>query len=157
MSTAWGERGEASSDEQTLDYLGRLLASAKGQGFPVYSVTLADTAGCASPKAVKKLIKKVKTFWPEVLVRVHLHPEPKTAEDCIRAAIEGGVEQWEAAWCGLGGSPFASEPGGNLDIRSLIKIYNEYHLKHGFNEEEVNRIVNFLREHTERDIPAVKL
>jgi hydroxymethylglutaryl-CoA lyase len=161
MSTAWGECNEALTPARTLDYtidyLTDLLSSAGNQKMPVRSVTLADTMGCATPEAIQSLIKQVKTGWPDMQVRVHLHPMPGTDEECILAAMEGGAEQWEASWCGLGGSPFADEAGGNLDIRRLIKVYNTLRLTHGFDEAAVDRIVHFLKNHTRRDIPAVRL
>ena len=157
MSTAWGECDEASLEQQTMTYLARLLSVAKDQGFPVHSITLADTMGCATPEAIQVLIKRVKTRWPDVYVGAHLHPLPGTDEECILAAMEAGIDYWEASWCGLGGSPFADEAGGNLDIRRLMKVYNTHHLEHGFDEEAVDRIARFLREHTQRDIPDIRL
>lgn len=157
MSTAWGECDEVSLEEQTLDYLTRLLSSAKNQGFPVHSITLADTMGCAKPEAIHSLINRVKIRWPDILIRTHLHPMPGTDEECIHAAMGAGVDFWEASWCGLGGSPFADKAGGNLDIRWLIRVYNTLNLEHGFDEEAVNRIVHFLRKYTRRDIPDILL
>ncbi len=157
MSTAWGECDESSLEEQTLDYLAHLLSSAKDQGSPVHSITLADTMGCATPEAIHSLICRVKTGWPDIFITAHLHPMPGTEEECILAAMEAGIDRWEASWCGLGGSPFADEAGGNLDIRRLIKVYNARRLVHGFDEKAVCRIVDFLRKHTQRDIPDISL
>lgn len=156
LSTAWGDREEAISEDQTLAYLEQLLAAAKKQGFAVQALTLADTAGCAVPAGLSSLIKKVKASWPELLVRVHLHPEPQIAEASIHACLEGGVQHWEAAWGGIGGSPFAPHAGGNLDIRWLIKVYRERGLDHGFNLEEINPVLRFLRQHTGRSIPDIQ-
>ena len=155
LSTAWGDREETISENQTLAYLGQLLAAAQKQGFPVQSLTLADTAGCAAPESLESLIKKVKTTWPEVRVRVHLHPEPQKAEASIHACLEGGVQGWEAAWGGLGGSPFAAGAGGNLDIRWLVKVYRQRGLDPGFNLEEIHPTLRFLRQHADRSIPDV--
>lgn len=157
MSTAWGECDETSSEEQTLNYLTRLLSSANNLGYPVHSITLADTMGCATPEAIQSLIKRTKTRSPNALIRAHLHPLAGTEEECIIAAMEAGVDHWEASWCGLGGSPLADEAGGNLDIRRLIKVYNTLHLIHGFDEEAVNRIVHFLKKHTQRNISDILL
>ena len=155
MSTAWGACDEVSMQESTLNYLGRLLAYAEDLGFPVHSVTLADTMGCAAPEAIGELIQQVKKRWPGILTRAHLHPGPGTDEECILAALEAGVEHWEASWCGLGGSPMADRAGGNLDIRQLIGVYNRLRLVHGFDEEAVLRMFHFLKKHTRRDIPNI--
>jgi len=157
MSTAWGECDEASPEDSTLSYLGRLLSSAEDLGSPVHSVTLADTMGCAAPDAIGRLVKQVKQKWPGIMTRVHLHPAPGTAEECILAALEAGVEHWEASWCGLGGSPMADAAGGNLDIRHLIRVYNRLRMVHGFEEEVVLRMIHFLKKHTQRAISNIQL
>jgi hydroxymethylglutaryl-CoA lyase len=155
LSTAWGDRGEALTDEQTIGFLEQLMAFAEGQGLPVQGITLADTVGVAKPEAVGSLIRRLKSVRPDVLVRAHLHPLPEMTEPSIHAAIEAGVDQWEAAWGGAGGSPFASEPGGNMDIRSLVKVYNDRGLEHGMNVEEIGRTIRFLEKHTQRQIPDI--
>lgn len=47
--------------------------------------------------------------------------------------------------------------GGNLDIRRLIRVYNRLRRVHGFDEEAVLRIVQFLKLHTRRDISNISL
>jgi hydroxymethylglutaryl-CoA lyase len=155
LSMAWGDVEEASGEDQTLSYTGRLLETAQQKGYTVQTLTLADTAGCATPERLASLIKKVKTTWPDIRVGVHLHPEPENTEASIHACLEGGVHYWEAAWGGVGGSPFASGAGGNLDIRWLIKVYRQRGLEHGFNLEEIDPALDFLRKHTGRSIPEI--
>ena len=157
MSTAWGQCDEASPADNTLDYLSGLLSTARQLGFPVRSITLADTMGCAGPEMIAGLVEAVKTRWPDVLVCAHLHPAPGSEEACIEAAMDAGIDHWEASWCGLGGSPMADNAGGNLDIRRLIRVYNRRRMDHGFEEEAVLRIVHFLRKHTRREIPDLPL
>lgn len=157
MSTAWGECDETSQEEDTLNYLARLLSCAEDMGLPVHSVTLADTMGCAAPYAIGGLINQVKKRWPDMMIRVHLHPRPGTDEACVLAAMEAGIGHWEASWCGLGGSPLADTAGGNLDIRRLINVYNGLRIVHGFDEEAVLRMVYFLKKHTQREISNIPL
>jgi len=157
LSSAWGDRQEPVDADEAIAYLDRLLGLAKRSGSPVYGVTLADTVGMAEPKAVGSLIRRFKSAYPEVRVTAHLHPVPQRAEACIHAAIEAGVDRWEAAWGAVGGSPLASDPGGNLDIRRLVKVYNERRLEHGLNEDEIQSTMKFLKKTTKRRIPEIQL
>jgi len=157
LSTAWGACNDASPAENTLDYLAGLLAAARQTGFPVRTITLADTMGCAGPEMIAGLVEAVKNRWPDVLVCTHLHPAPGSEEACIEAAMAAGIDRWEASWCGLGGSPMADNAGGNLDIRRLIRVYNRRRMDHGFEEEAVLRIVHFLKNRSLREIPDLPL
>ena len=80
-----------------------------------------------------------------------------TADERIHSAIEGGVDQWEAAWGGVGGSPFAQNPAANMDIRSLVRVYRQRGLDHGLNMEEIYQVIDFLREQTNRHIIDIEM
>ena len=153
LSTAWGESGEPRPPSQVIAYLERLLESAAKRGLPVHSVTLADTVGHAAPADIAFLFSAVKAAWPDIKIRAHLHPRPGSAEECIDAALDSGVDGWEAAWGGLGGSPFAAGAGGNLDIRSLMKVYEKRGLDHGLHPGAVKSILDLIEKHTRRRVP----
>jgi len=61
------------------------------------------------------------------------------------------------AWGGVGGSPFAEKPGGNMDIRSLVKVYRKRGLDHRLDIEEMERTGQFLRQRTTREIVDIKI
>lgn len=153
LSTAWGEPDEALTVPQELAYLERLLETAAKQGLPVASLTLADTVGNATAEAIADLVGAVKAAWPQINVSAHLHPRLGSAEECIQAGLDSGVDHWEAAWGGLGGSPYAAEPGGNLDIRTLADVYQKRGLDSGLNPEAVCDVIDFIRAHTRRIVP----
>lgn len=153
LSTAWGESGERRAPAQVVSYLERFLGSAARQGFPLRSLTLADTVGNADAAAVAELVAAVKTAWPRIRVRAHLHPRPGSADECVQAGLDSGVDHWEAAWGGLGGSPLASDAGGNLDIRILADAYRKRGLDHGLNLEAVGPLIEYVKEHTFRRVP----
>lgn len=152
VSTAWGEKAEEIDSEQAIAFIAKFLNAANAHGLPVKSVTLADTVGQASPEKVATLVSKVRREWPELFLRAHLHPSRDTAEECVSAALESGISGWDAAWGGVGGSPYADKSGGNLDIRCLINVYQREGIPHGLNLTYVERIISWLRAHTKRDI-----
>lgn len=153
ISTAWGEEHEAITPAQLLSFCEQLFGEAKKGGFNVKSLTLADTVGFAMPEAIQKTIVAVKSAWPSMRVRAHLHPASSHALDCVLAALEAGVDEWEAALGGVGGSPFASDPGANLDIRWLLRAWNEKKWEHGLSETAVQDAIEFLSGLVKREIP----
>jgi len=157
LATAWGTSREKTTPSQVLDYLGVLMQHADSKGFPVNSVSLADTIGRADPTDIGDLIHQVKIEWPKLVIRIHLHSSLGTADERIHSAIEGGIDQWEAAWGGVGGSPFAQRPEANMDIRSLVRVYRQRGLEHGLNMEEIEKTIQFLRQRTIREIADITM
>ena len=75
----------------------------------VRKVSLADTAGNATPEIVAGLFRDVKDHVAGVELGVHLHSRPENAEEKILAAYEAGCRRFDSALTGLGGCPFAGD------------------------------------------------
>ena len=75
----------------------------------VRTVSLADTAGNATPEIVASLFRDVKDHVAGVELGVHLHSRPENAEEKILAAYEAGCRRFDSALTGLGGCPFAGD------------------------------------------------
>lgn len=86
----------------------------------VRDIGLADTTGGARPDDVATLVASARAAWPEALLRVHLH-DAGHGLDNARAAVDAGADGLDAALHGIGGSPFAGETGGNLDVMLLVE------------------------------------
>lgn len=157
LSTVWGESGEQADIEQTLSLIERISARAQESSLPLKSVTLCDTEGQAAPHEVGATVAAVKKSFPGLIIRMHLHPAKNTAIESIHAAIDSGADEWEASWGGMGGSPFADTAGGNLDIRYLIKAWEERGLDHGFNLDAIPSLMTFLTSKITRSISTVAL
>ncbi|RIL10642.1 MAG: hypothetical protein DCC75_03955 [Proteobacteria bacterium] len=152
ISTAFGEHGEPVAKQQLIDFIAAILSEAKEGGFDLRAVTLADTVGNADPEELLKVFSAVKQTWPDKVLRAHLHPPKATAQACVEAALQGGADEWEAAWGGVGGSPFAEKPGGNLDIRLLIKIWLSKGWKTGLDQSKADALIGELRTICSREI-----
>jgi len=75
----------------------------------VRTVSLADTAGNATPEMIAGLFLEVKDHLPGLELGVHLHSRPENAEEKILAAYEAGCRRFDSALTGLGGCPFAGD------------------------------------------------
>lgn len=79
---------------------------------------LADTTAAAHPDEVYRRVRAVRDRFPSLVLRVHLHERGLGVENA-RAVLDAGADAFDAALLGLGGSPFAGEVVGNLDLRRL--------------------------------------
>jgi hydroxymethylglutaryl-CoA lyase len=87
----------------------------------VRTVSLADTAGTASPEDVARLYGAVKDSVAGVEIGVHLHSRPERAPEKVLAAYEAGCRRFDGALTGLGGCPFAGdELVGNIPTEAVL-------------------------------------
>jgi len=87
----------------------------------VRQVSLADTAGTATPEVVASLYNAAKKSVPGVEIGVHLHSRPENAPQKVLAAYEAGCRRFDGALTGLGGCPFAGdELVGNIPTEAIL-------------------------------------
>jgi hydroxymethylglutaryl-CoA lyase len=87
----------------------------------VRTVSLADTAGNATPQIVADVFNSVKDYVAGIELGVHLHGSPTDAEDKVLAAYAMGCRRFDAALTGLGGCPFAGdELVGNIPTERVL-------------------------------------
>ncbi len=109
--------------EETLHWL---------KGIGVRTVSLADTAGTASPKDVGKLYSAVKDCVAGIELGVHLHSRPEGAAERVMAAYNAGCRRFDSALTGLGGCPFAGdELVGNIATETVVGTLVEHGIDTG--------------------------
>src|ERR1700733_861929 len=87
----------------------------------VRKVSLADTAGTATPEHVASLYNAAKKSVAGVEIGVHLHSRPENAPQKVLAAYEAGCRRFDGALTGLGGCPFAGdELVGNIPTEAIL-------------------------------------
>ncbi len=108
----------------------RVLAIAKGflaEGFR--TVSLADTAGHATPARVTALFEALMTAAPGADYACHFHDTYGLAMANACAALDAGVVSFETAIGGLGGCPFTALAGGNLCTEDFVHMLQRAHLR----------------------------
>ncbi|MGA2813013.1 MAG: hydroxymethylglutaryl-CoA lyase [Candidatus Acidiferrum sp.] len=87
----------------------------------VRTVSLADTAGDATPQIVADVFSSLKDYVAGIELGVHLHGGPADAEDKILAAYAVGCRRFDSALTGLGGCPFAGDDlVGNIPTERVL-------------------------------------
>jgi len=98
--------------EETLEWL---------KDIRVRTVSLADTAGNASPELVREVFERASQHVAGIELGVHLHSRPEGAGAKVLAAYQAGCRRFDGALTGLGGCPFAGdELVGNLRTEDIL-------------------------------------
>ncbi len=87
------------------------------------SLSLADTAGHATPDDVLELYGRVRDLEPSAEWACHFHDTYGLALANCYAARQAGVTSFEASVAGLGGCPFTKVAGGNTCTEDLVHAW----------------------------------
>ncbi len=93
------------------------------------TISLADTAGHATPAVVELLFEELTTVAPEATFGCHFHDTYGLAMANAQAAIDAGVRSFESAFAGLGGCPFTATAGGNLCTEDFVHLLQRGHAR----------------------------
>jgi len=119
--------------EETLEWL---------KDIGVNTVSLADTAGTASPQLVGDLYRQVKDHVAGIELGVHLHSRPETAEEKILAAYEAGCRRFDGTLTGLGGCPFAGDDlVGNIATEQALAALQRVGAVTGIETSRLSRLL----------------
>ncbi len=118
-------------------------------------IGLADTIGCADPRRVSELVKRVREAVPNTKLRVHLHNTRNTGLANAYAAVEAGVDFLDASTGGIGGCPFAPRATGNIPMEDLIYMLNRMGVETGVDINKVMANAEWVEEHLGKPIPAM--
>ena len=87
------------------------------------NLSLADTAGHATPDDVRELYGRVRDLDPEAEWTCHFHNTYGLALANCYAARQAGVTWFESSVAGLGGCPFTKVAGGNTCTEDLVHAW----------------------------------
>ena len=85
-------------------------------------IGLADTTGMGYPPQVAALCERARTRFPEAVFGLHLHDTRGLGLANVVAALEVGIERFDACIGGLGGCPFAPGASGNICTEDLVHM-----------------------------------
>ncbi|MEN5166749.1 MULTISPECIES: hydroxymethylglutaryl-CoA lyase [Achromobacter] len=99
-----------------LELVGRFAA------LGVDGVTLCDTTGMAYPTQVGKIGREVRKLFPDLTTTMHFHNTRGMALANTLAALEAGIDRFDASLGGLGGCPYAPGASGNVCTEELVHM-----------------------------------
>ena len=84
-------------------------------------LALSDTIGVASPESIEVLFGHLSKKIPRIEWGLHLHSNPNTVSEKIKAAYKVGCRRFDGALRGFGGCPMAQdELTGNIATEKMI-------------------------------------
>ena len=98
-------------------------------------VGLADTVGYAGPGAVRQLLEQARRIAGNRLTCVHFHDTRGLALANVHAALEMGIERFDASLGGIGGCPHAPGASGNAATEDLAFMLGEMGIETGLDVE----------------------
>lgn len=113
------------------------------------ALTLADTTGMATPRRITEVLAITGRE-----VGLHLHETRGTALVNAYAALALGVEAFDTAVGGLGGSPFAAGAGGNLATEDLVHLLDDLGIETGIDLDRLLGVCDFLGQVVGHPLPS---
>ena len=108
-----------------------------------YEVSLGDTIGKGTPKAIEELLKVLCSEINQKKLAGHFHDTSDTAIRNVEIGLKYGLSTFDSAVGGLGGCPYAPGAKGNLNTRSLIEAFGI----NSFNEDLDLDKIKFAEKH----------
>lgn len=118
LSTAFGCPFEGPVAESRVYQLIQNLTDIGVQG-----VTLCDTTGMADPAQVERISREALRRWPETVFTLHFHNTRGMGLSNALAALNAGVDRFDASLGGLGGCPYAPGASGNICTEDLVHMF----------------------------------
>ena len=136
-------------EEQVL----RIIKEYLNAGFK--NLSLADTAGHATPDHVKRLFAGVFKLDKTLEMTGHFHNTYGMAIANCFAAMEVGVHSLESSFGGLGGCPFTSIAGGNVGTEDLVHMLHKMGLRNDISLEPIIEVAREAEEYFKRELPGM--
>ena len=134
LSTAFGCNYEgAISSEKVLRVITDYRTAAEAGGALLGEVCLADTMGWATPDMLKRLIGAVRSQFPAIYISLHLHDTRGAGMANVYAALQEGIDCFDASVGGIGGCPFAQCAAGNICTEDMLFLCQELGIDTGIN------------------------
>ncbi|MCM2258360.1 MAG: hydroxymethylglutaryl-CoA lyase [Vicinamibacteria bacterium] len=118
------------------------------------SLSLADTAGHATPDDVAELFARVRELEPTADWTCHFHNTYGLALANGYAARLAGVTSFESSIAGLGGCPFTKVAGGNTCTEDLVHALQRAGLRADLKLDVLLEIANDVAAFFQRDLPG---
>lgn len=101
--------------------------------FGAAQITLGDTTGMGHPRLFQQMALAFHQRLPRVPIRLHPHSARGAGLANVLAALEAGVDRFDASVGGIGGCPFAPGAPGNICSEDLVHMLHEMGIETGIN------------------------
>ncbi len=119
------------------------------------NISLADTAGHATPDQVERLFTAIHKLNENIPCACHFHNTYGLGIANAYAAFKTGVKYFESSFAGLGGCPFTAVAAGNIATEDLVHLFQKMNLRNDIKLENLIAISKEAEEFFKRELPGV--
>ncbi|MEM7583480.1 MAG: hydroxymethylglutaryl-CoA lyase [Acidobacteriota bacterium] len=149
MAVAFGCPFEGEVPEQRVLELARRFVDLGSAELGV-----ADSAGLANPRQVRRLLGRIDDAVPEVAKWLHLHDTRGLGLANAVAAMEAGVTTFDTSLGGLGGCPIMQGATGNIATEDVAYLCREMGIETGIDLDGVRDASRGIEAFLERQLPS---
>jgi hydroxymethylglutaryl-CoA lyase len=95
------------------------------------AVSYGDTTGMGTPRRVREVVDVLRDAFPALDLNMHFHDTRGTGLANVVAALDAGVDYFDASVGGMGGSPFAAGATGNIATEDLVHMLADMEISTG--------------------------
>lgn len=122
--------------------------------FGAQQITLGDTTGMAHPLLVQEVCLALAERLPGLPLRFHPHSARGAGLANVLAALQAGVERFDASVGGIGGCPFAPGAPGNVCTEDMVHMLHEMGVATGIDLPRVIECARQLERLLGHDVPG---
>lgn len=120
----------------------------------VREVSLGDTIGAASPNQIEDFLELALKRYKSTDLALHFHDTRGMALANVLAALDYGIETFDAALGGLGGCPYAPGASGNAATEDLVQMLNQMNINTGIDIQKLLQAGVFMRDKLQKNLPS---
>ncbi|MEK7667196.1 MAG: hydroxymethylglutaryl-CoA lyase [Gemmatimonadota bacterium] len=121
----------------------------------ITNISLADTAGHATPDQVARMYERVVAMGQGIDCACHFHDTYGLGLANVWAAMQAGVTHVETSVAGLGGCPFTKIAGGNVCTEDLVHMLQRMGRRQDVALEAIIGIANEVAAFFGREMPGM--
>ena len=128
--------------------------SKRMHGLGVRAISYGDTTGMATPRRVQEVVEAVRGAVPDLVLNMHFHDTRGTGLANVVAALDLGVEYFDASVGGMGGSPFASGATGNIATEDLVHMLTDMGVETGIDLDGLLKAARIAQSFVGAELPS---
>ena len=117
-------------------------------------ITLGDTTGMGHPRMFQQVALAFREHLPRTPIRLHPHSARGAGLANVLAALEVGVDRFDASLGGIGGCPFAPGAPGNICSEDLVHMLHEMGIATGISLPRLLDCARHLETHLGHEVPG---
>ena len=120
----------------------------------VRELSIADSVGLGNPAQVQKTMSRLRLELAGISLSLHLHDTRGLGLANVLAALDAGVDTFDASFGGLGGCPVLADGAGNISTEDLTNLCEQMGIETGIDNAAVQEVSRMMEAALGRRLPS---